>query len=161
MLKKRECVRAYLIFACGLVFISFITTVAQKLNEKDSRPIHKRFLRLLQFVKVAPILAFLILVILVFTTLHTKPSIRLSHAWFVAQFWAYTPLMFALYKVTKIKLSMAFSVLSFLIAIYTTPLFHYEHLFVGLNIMVSVIIGLVMFLSMWLTVSKVNKRLRP
>jgi fumarate reductase subunit C len=55
-------------FSVGLIFLLNYLT-----KEMD---LPNRFLRLLQFVKFAPILAFLVLLVLVFTSFHTKEAIR-------------------------------------------------------------------------------------
>ncbi|WP_462409882.1 hypothetical protein [Neobacillus sp. Marseille-QA0830] len=152
---------SYLIFACSLVLVLFIVYFTKNFSpENQSTPgLQTRLLQLLQFVKFAPVLAFIILLVLVLTYFHTKMEIRLSHAWYDSQFWAYTALLYCLYRISKHKLNLIFTVISFLIAIYNTPLFHYEKLFTGQNIIVSNLIGIVMFLSMWLAVSMLNKRM--
>ncbi|MEH7158938.1 hypothetical protein [Neobacillus drentensis] len=147
-----------LIFTCSLVFIYFNRAMTKKLlksNQKKDK-INNRFFKLLTLVKFAPILAFLILLGLVLLYFHSKAEIRLSHAWYDSQFWAYSTLLYFFYKITKNKLSLIFGVLSIFIAIYNTPLFHYERLFIGRGIIVSDIFGILMFLSMWLTISKIN-----
>ncbi|WP_088070647.1 hypothetical protein [Gottfriedia luciferensis] len=148
----------FLIFTCSLVFIYFNHFVSKNLRAENpkSHELNKRLFRLLKLVKFAPVIAFFILIVLVSITLHTKPGIRLSHAWFVSQFWAYSTLLYSIYKITKNKLSLVFVLLSIIIAIYNTPLFHYEHLFLGHSVIVSDIFGTLLFLSMWLTVSKMN-----
>ncbi|MGX9134742.1 hypothetical protein ACWV26_10220 [Rummeliibacillus sp. JY-2-4R] len=147
-----------LIFTCSLMFIYFNYFVLKNLikSNQETYKINNRHIRLLKLVKVAPIIAFLILLGLVLIYFHTKEEIRLSHAWYDSQFWAYATLLCFFYRITKNKLSLIFSVLSIFIAIYNTPLFHYEHLFVGSSIIVSDIFGILMFISMWLTISKIN-----
>ncbi|WP_026575669.1 hypothetical protein [Bacillus sp. UNC438CL73TsuS30] len=150
----------YIIFACSLVFIFFNNAVTKKLliENQNTNHLKKRFFRLLQFVKFAPVIAFFVLLVLVLTYFHSNTGIRLSHAWYDSQFWAYTALLYCFYKITKNKLNFYLAIISFLIAIYNTPLFRYEHLFIGRNIIVSDIFGLLMFLSMWITVSKITTR---
>ena len=110
--------------------------------------------------KFAPVIALFILLILVLTFFHTKTEIRLSHAWFISQFWAYSTLLYLFFKIFKNKLSLIFAALSIFIAIYNTPLFHYEQLFLDRNIIVSDIFGILMFLSMWYTTSKITAQLQ-
>ncbi|MDP4083125.1 MAG: hypothetical protein Q8934_00760 [Bacillota bacterium] len=151
-----------LIFTCSLVFIYFNNFVAKKLliEDKKTYKLNNRIFRLLKLVKFAPVIAFFILLVLVLINFHTKAGIRLSHAWYVSQFWAYSPLLYFFYRLTRNKLSLIFAVLSIFIAIYNTPLFHYEHLFIGRSVFVSDIFGILMFLSMWFTISKISTKLQ-
>jgi hypothetical protein len=145
----------FLIFACsvGLIFlINYLTKMMVKTN------LPNRFVRLLQFVKIAPILAFLVLLVLVFTAFHTKEALRLSHAWYVAQFWACTAFLYCSLAATKNKLTLIPMLISFIIAIYNTPLFHYEKLFTARYVIVSDIFGVLMFIAMWIATTKLTKR---
>lgn len=153
----------YIIFACSLVFIFFNNSVSKTLltANKHTPNLNKRFFRLLQFVKFAPIIVFLVLFVLVLTYFQSKAGIRLSHAWYDSQFWAYSALIYCFYRITKNKLSVIFMLISFFIAIYNTPLFHYENLFIGRNVIISDLFGILMFLSMWITISKIKTRLQP
>ncbi|MDP4086289.1 MAG: hypothetical protein Q8934_16975 [Bacillota bacterium] len=153
----------YLIIAFSLLFIFFNTIATRNFltaNQYISN-FYKRFFKLLQFVKFAPVIAFLVLLVLVLTYFHSKVEIRLSHAWFDSQFWAYTTFLYCFFVITKNKLSLIFMAISLFIAIYNTPLFHYENLFIGRNVMVSDLFGILMFLSMWITISKLSTRLNP
>jgi hypothetical protein len=146
----------FLIFACsvGLIFlINHQTRVMVKLNMPN------RFLKLLQFVKFAPILAFLVLLVLVFTTFQTKQGIRLSHAWYDAQFWAYTAFLYCSFAITKNKNTLIPMLVSLFIAIYNTPLFHYEKLFIGRYVIVSDIFGVLMFIAMWVATTRITNRM--
>jgi hypothetical protein len=151
-----------ILFTCSVGFIffnHFVTKHALSENQKAYK-LNNRMALLLKLVKFAPVLAFLILLGLVLFYFHTKAEIRLSHAWYDSQFWAYSTLFYFFYRITKNKLSLIFAVLSVFIAIYTTPLFHYEHLFSGRSVIVSDIFGMLMFLSMWLTISKITTKLQ-
>jgi hypothetical protein len=151
-----------LIFTCSLVFIyfnNFVTKNVLKENQKTYK-LNNRIVWLLKLVKFAPVIAFFILLVLVLIYFHTKAGIRLSHAWYDSQFWAYSTLLYFFYRLTKHKLSLIFAVLSIFIAIYNTPLFHYEHLFFGRSVIVSDILGILMFLSMWFTISKITTKLQ-
>lgn len=153
----------YIIFACSLVLISFNNSISGNLPTANSHTpsFKKRFFKLLQFVRVSPVISILVLIVLVLTNFHSKIGIRLSHAWYDSQFWAYSALIYCFYRITKCKLSLIFMAISFFIAIYNTPLFHYESLFIGCNVIVSDLFGILMFLSMWITISKVTTRLQP
>ncbi|WP_088014154.1 hypothetical protein [Gottfriedia acidiceleris] len=150
----------FLIFTCSLVFIYFNYSVAKDLSNSKTVKLNNRFIRLINIVKFAPIIAFIILLVLVLVYFHTKSGIRLSHAWFISQFWAYATFFYFFYKIFKKRLSLTFSVLSIIIAIYNTSLFHYEHLFVGRSIIVSDFFGILMFLSMWFTISRITMKLQ-
>ncbi|KMY53015.1 hypothetical protein AC623_02595 [Bacillus sp. FJAT-27231] len=152
----------YIIFACSLVFVFFNNTVISNLllANQNTQHLRTRFFRLLHFVKFTPVIAFTILLFLVLTYFHSNTEIRLSHAWYDSQFWAYTALLYCFFKLTKNKLSLIFAAMSFFIAVYNTPLFHYESLFYGRYIIVSDLFGILMFLSMWITISKVTARIR-
>jgi hypothetical protein len=145
----------FLIFACSVGLI-FLINLLTKEMVKSNLP--TRFLRLLQFVKFAPILAFLVLLVLVFTVFHTKESVRLSHAWYVAQFWACTAFLYCSVVVTKNKQILIPMLISFIIAIYNTPLFHYEKLFTARYVIVSDIFGVLMYIAMWIATTKLTKR---
>ncbi|EJQ46617.1 hypothetical protein IEI_04211 [Bacillus wiedmannii] len=116
---------------------------------------NKRYLNLLQFVKFAPLIALLVLFVLVLTTLHTKAGIRLSHAWYAAQFWAYYTFLFCSYMITKKKIFLFSMIISLLIAIYNTLLFHFENLFIGHYVVVADIFGTLMFINLWIAISKI------
>jgi hypothetical protein len=119
--------------------------------------IHKRFFRLLRFVRIAPILAFVVLLVLVFSYFHTEASIRLSHAWYTAQFWAYTAFFYCSLVLSKNKWTLIPMLLTFFIAIYMTPLFHYENLFSGRFMIVADIFGVLLFIMLWISTSKILK----
>lgn len=151
-----------LIFIYSLVlmyFNYFVTKNVHRENQKTYK-LNNRLVWLLKLVKFAPIIAFLILLVLVLIYFHTKAGIRLSHAWYDSQFWAYSTLLYIFYRLYNNKLSLIFAVLSISIAIYNTPLFHYEHLFIGPSVIVSDIFGILMFLSLWFTISKITTKLQ-
>ena len=79
----------FLIFTCSLVFSYFNYSVAKDVPNPRTVKLNNRFIRLINIVKFAPIIAFIILLVLVLFYFHTKSGIRLSHAWFISQFWAY------------------------------------------------------------------------
>lgn len=145
----------FLIFACSLLCLSFINYPTKTILKTNPTNLNKRHLKMLQFVKFAPIISFLILFILVLTFFHTKEGIRLSHAWYVAQFWAYTAFLYCSYAITKKKSCLTLMPLSLAIAIYNTPLFHYESVFIGRYILISDLFGILMFLAIWIATSKI------
>ncbi|KZD26857.1 hypothetical protein B4083_5669 [Bacillus cereus] len=46
-------------------------------------------------------------------------------------------------------------IISLLIAIYNTPLFHFENLFIGHYVVVADIFGTLMFINLWIAISKI------
>ncbi|OBY76427.1 hypothetical protein BBG47_27180 [Paenibacillus sp. KS1] len=148
----------FFMLAISVGFIFYIHYLSKQMfnNEENHTTPSKSFaVKLLQFVKFAPIIALLILFVLVLTTLHTKPCIRLSHAWFAAQFWAYYTFLYCIYMITKKKLFLLSMIISLFIAIYNTPLFRFENLFTGYNVVVADIFGTLMFINLWMAISRV------
>ncbi|EOP60272.1 hypothetical protein IKQ_06021 [Bacillus cereus VDM053] len=148
-----------IINVCFIFFIHYITKSVFKygVNHPNS---NKRYLNLLQFIKFAPLIALLVLFVLVLTTLHTKAGIRLSHAWYAAQFWAYYTFLFCSYMITKKKFFLFPMIISLLIAIYNTPLFHFENLFIGHYVVVADIFGTLMFINLWIAISKILVKMK-
>lgn len=148
----------FFMLAINVGFIFFIHYIKKQMfkYEVNHPSSNKRFfINLLQFVKFAPLIALLVLFVLVLTTLHTKAGIRLSHAWYVAQLWAYYTFLYCSYMITKKKLSLFSMIISLLIAIYNTPLFHFENLFIGHYVVVADIFGTLMFINLWIAISKI------
>ncbi|MCW9132312.1 hypothetical protein OF830_15415 [Bacillus paramycoides] len=145
-----------LVISVGLIFfVHYITKQVFKyeVNHLSSK---KRFIiNLLQFVRIAPLIAVLVICILVLTTLHTKTGIRLSHAWYAAQFWAYYTFLYCIYMITRKKPLLFFMVIALIMAIYYTPLFHFENQFIGLYVVVANICGILMFVNLWMSISEV------
>lgn len=91
-----------LAISVGLIFFVHYITKQMFKYEVNHLSSKKRFLiNLLQFVRFAPVIALLVIYILVLTTLHTKTGIRLSHAWYAAQFWAYYTFLYCIYMITR------------------------------------------------------------
>lgn len=148
----------FLMLAISLGLMFFIHYLSNQMiqNEVTHPSTKKSFIiKLLQFVKFAPFIALLVLLVLVLTTLHTKAGIRLSHAWFAAQFWAYYTFLYCIYMITKKKLFLLSMIISLFIAIYNTPLFRFENLFTGYNVVVADIFGTLMFINLWMAISRV------
>lgn len=148
----------FLMLALSLGLLFFIHYLSNhKIQYEANLPISKKrfIINLLQFVKFAPFIALLVLLVLVLTTLHTKAGIRLSHAWYAAQFWAYYTFLYCIYMITKKKLLLFSMIISLFIAIYNTPLFHFENQFTGYNVVVANIFGTLMFINLWMAISKI------
>ena len=153
----------FLMLAISLGLLFFIHYLSNQMiqNEVTHPSTKKSFIiKLLQFVRFAPFIALLVLLVLVLTTLHTKAGIRLSHAWYAAQFWAYYTFLYCIYMIIKKKLFLFSMIISLSIAIYNTPLFHFENLFTGYNVVVADIFGTLMFINLWMAISKVLVKLK-
>ncbi|MED0970497.1 MULTISPECIES: hypothetical protein [Bacillus cereus group] len=145
-----------LVISVGLIFFVHYITKQMFKYEVNHLSTKKRFIiNLLQFVRIAPLIAVLVICILVLTTLHTKTGIRLSHAWYAAQFWAYYTFLYCIYMITRKKPLLFSMVISLIMAIYYTPLFHFENQFIGLYVVVANICAILMFVNLWMSISKV------
>lgn len=147
----------FLMLALSLGLLFFIHYLSnQKIQYEVTLPSSKQkfIINLLQFVRIAPFIALLILLVLVVTTLHTKTGIRLSHAWYAAQFWAYYTFLYCIYMITKKKFFLFSMIISLCIATYNTPLLHFEDQFTGYNVVVAHIVGTLMFINLWMAISK-------
>ncbi|MFE6138304.1 hypothetical protein ABEY48_30105 [Bacillus mycoides] len=145
-----------LAISVGLIFFVHYITKQMFKYEANHLSSKKRFLiNLLQFVRFAPVIVLLVICILVLTTLHTKTGIRLSHAWYAAQFWSYYTFLYCIYMITRKKLLLFSMVISLIMAIYYTPLFHFENQFIGFYVIVADICGILMFINLWMSISKV------
>ncbi|WP_036620223.1 hypothetical protein [Paenibacillus alvei] len=150
-----------LAISLGLMFFIYYLSNQMIQNEVTHPSTKKSFIiKLLQFIKFAPFIALLVLLVLVLTTLHTKAGIRLSHAWFAAQFWAYYTFLYCLYMFTKKKILLLPMIISLVISIYNTPLFRFENLFTGYNVVVADIFGTLMFINLWMAVSRVLMQIK-
>lgn len=143
-----------LAISVGLIFFVHYITKQMFKYEVNDLISKKRFLiNLLRFVRIAPLIAVLVICILVLTTLHMKTGIRLSHAWYAAQFWAYYTFLYCVYMITRKKLLLFSMVIALIMAIYYTPLFHFENQFIGLYVVVANICGILMFVNLWMSIS--------
>ena len=148
----------YLLFFILNLFlgVTVLVIVQQTLTKEPVlSTLFNRFLKRLYFLKFAPILAFLVLLILTILYLHTKMEVRLSHAWYVAQLWTYSSFLLFSYIATKKYSYLIVTGISLIFAIYSTPLYHYEAIFHGTTVIISDIVGLLMFVNMWITSSTI------
>ena len=123
--------------------------IAKNHKELDSSDMKKANL-ILKIVRISPIIVLSIMLIVIGVYLKTKFIIRLSHAWVVMQFWIFSTLFYVtsiLIRSTK-KSAMILSVIAMLlsvwIAIYLTPLNHYENLLNNISIIIANILGFIM-----------------
>ncbi|MDQ1143927.1 hypothetical protein QE429_000754 [Bacillus sp. SORGH_AS 510] len=140
---------ALLVFIIGLGLIGMLLAVKNNLMKNVS--FHevqekKRLDRILRFVRIAPFLAVIVIGIITITYLKTKYDIRLSHAWLTVQFWMFSAIYYYFFMLTKrkSKLSMIGLVFSFAVAIYLTPIGHYETVISHMNLWIPNIFALFM-----------------
>lgn len=151
----------YIILILSVILLIFGFSIGKTIRKISiMSDVPKRIYYLLNFIKFAPIIALLTLVVIVITTLHTKAEIRLSHAWYVAQFWAYATFLYCSYMMTKKTIILAPMIVSFVLAAYMTPLFHYESLFVGYKVIVTDIVATCMFIALWWASSKAIMKIK-
>ena len=158
----------YLIVSIALIFILiilfntyFITENCEKLNQSNIKKVNL----IIKIIKIAPVIVLLIMLIVISVYLKTKFIVRLSHAWFVLQFWIFSTLFYVfsilignIKKSAKI-FSIIVMILSAWIAIYLTPLPHYESLLNDVNIIILNILGLIMLGIVYFVTIVLQKKL--
>lgn len=108
--------------------------------------------KMLKIIYFAPVIVLCIILILTFTYFKSKGYIRLSHAWLVVNFWIYSVIFYYIsIEISKIRnfiilLPAIGMILSALIAIYLTPLQHYENMFNNLNLIIPNLFGMFMII---------------
>lgn len=151
----------YIMLILSIILLNFVFSARKTIREINiMSDVPKRIYYLLNFVKFAPIIALLTLMVIVMTTLHTKTGVRLSHAWYVAQLWAYGTFFYCSYMISKKKIILVPMAVSFILAVYITPLFHYESLFAGYEVVVADIIATCMFVALWWASSKAIMKIK-
>lgn len=139
----------------------FVTKNYKKLNSNDT----KKANLILKIVKIAPIIVLSTMLIIIVAYLKTKCIIRLSHAWVVMQFWIFSTLFYVtsiLIRTTKksaMILSASLMLLSVWIAIYLTPLNHYESLLNNINIIIVDILAFIMLCIAYFVIIVLQKKL--
>ncbi|MDD7792954.1 hypothetical protein [Clostridium sp. 'White wine YQ'] len=124
-----------------------------KINLKIKNSLDK----MLKIIYFAPILVLCIILILTFTYFKSKGYIRLSHAWIVVNFWIYSVIFYYItIEIAKIRnfvilLPAIGMVSSALIAIYLTPLLHYENTFNNHNLIIPNLLGVFMLIVSYYT----------
>lgn len=141
--------------------------VFYKYYDKINLKIKKRLDAMLKFIYFAPIVVLGIIIILTFTYFKSKGYIRISHAWFVVNFWMSSVIF---YYITIIigkirKLTVIFPIVgmvtSVAIAIFLTTLPHYESVFKNTNLLIPNFFGLLMLItSYYLSYTLLKKKLK-
>lgn len=148
---------SYLILAFSLIIVFLMISsenIFYKYNDRINLKIKKRLDVMLNFIKFAPIIVLFIIFTLTLAYFKTNFEIRLSHAWLVLSFWMCAMILYYIIaeiaiirKVDILIIPVIGLILSMCIAIYLTPLFHYENIFKNINILFPDIFGLIMIVS--------------
>jgi hypothetical protein len=115
--------------------------------------IKKRMDTMLKLTKIAPVIVLFIIFMLSVTYFKTKLNIRLSHAWLVLNFWICTVIFYYIIaeiaRKRKLVLILPASgmIISMSVAIYLTPLYHYENIFQNTNLIIPNFFGLIMLIT--------------
>ena len=147
---------SYLILGFSLITILLMIyskNIFCRYYDRINLKIKKRLDAMMKFIKVAPIIVLFIILILTLIYFKTKLEIRLSHAWLVLSFWMCTMIFYYIIveiaiirKVVILIIPTIGLILSMCIAIYLTPLFHYENIFQNINIVIPDLFGLIMLI---------------
>lgn len=127
--------------------------VFYKYYDKINIKIKKRLDKMLKIIYFAPIIVLGIIIILTFTYFKSKGYIRLSHAWFVVNFWIYSIIFYYItILIAKIRkliviLPIVGLITSVVIAIFLTNLQNYESVFQNTNLIIPNFFGLIMLIT--------------
>lgn len=147
---------SYLILGVGLLITFFMMlskSIFYRYCDEINFKITKRLSKMLKLANIAPVIVLFIIYILTITYLKTKLNIRLSHAWFVMSFWICDDIFFyiiaAMARIKKLVIVIPFlgMIISTCIAIYLTPLYHYEGIFQNTNIIIPNFFGFIMLIT--------------
>lgn len=130
--------------------------------------VKKRLDKILRLIYVAPVVVLAIILVLIFIYFKSKGYIRISHAWFVVNFWIYTVLFYYItIELAKIKkIAIVVPVIGMIVsvgsAIFLTALPHYESVFHNTNLIIPNLFGVIMLIKAYYTnyklLSKENKK---
>lgn len=117
----------------------------------------KRLDKILRLIYVAPVVVLAIILVLIFTYFKSKGYIRISHAWFVVNFWIYSVLFYYItIVIAKIKkIAIALPIVGMIVsvgsAIFLTALPNYESTFHNTNLIIPNLFGLTMLIIAYYT----------
>jgi len=146
----------YLILGFSLLItllMIFSKNVFYRYYNEINLKIKKRMDTMLKLTKVAPVIVLIIIFILTLTYFKTKLNIRLSHAWLVLNFWICTMIFYYIIaeisRIRKLVIILPASgmIISMIIAIYLTPLYHYENIFQNTNLIIPNFFGSLMLIT--------------
>jgi lysylphosphatidylglycerol synthetase-like protein (DUF2156 family) len=143
----------FLAFSLVIIFLLIVSRSVFYANyDKINFNVKKRLDMLLKLIYVAPIIVLFIIFILTVTYFRTKGYIRLSHAWFVVNFWICGTIFYYItIQIAKMrKLIMILPIIGLVISVCTgiflTTLPHYERVFNNINLIIPNFLGLIMLL---------------
>lgn len=146
---------AYLFLGFSLL-TEFLLIVSRGLfyryYDKSNCNVKKSLDKMLKIIYFAPVIVLCIILILTFTYFKSKGYIRLSHAWFIVNFWIcsaifyYITIQIAKIRKLAVLLPVIGMVISTCIAIYLTPLQRYESAFCNIKLIIPNAFGLIMLI---------------
>ena len=147
---------SYLILGFSILIILlmiFSKDVFYRYYKEINLKIKKRMDTMLKLTKIAPVIFLFIIFILAITYFKTKLNIRLSHAWLVFNFWICTMIFYyIIVEIARIRklvtiLPVSGMIISMFVAIYLTPLYHYENIFQNTNLIIPNFFGSLMLIT--------------
>ena len=147
---------SYLIlgFSALIIFLMILSkNVFYRYYKEINLKIKIRMDAMLKLTKIAPVIVIFIIFILGITYFKTKLNIRLSHAWLVLNFWICTMIFYyIIVEIARIRklvtiLPVSGMIISMFVAIYLTPLYHYEKIFANTNLIIPNFFGLIMLIT--------------
>jgi fatty acid desaturase len=149
-------------FILLLIFLMiFSKNVFYKYYKQINLKIKKRMDAMLKLTKIAPVIVLLIIFILALTYFKTKLNIRISHAWLVLNFWLCTMIFYYIIaeigRIRKLVVVLPASgmIISMCVAIYLTPLYHYENIFQNTNLLIPNFFGVIMLITFYYITYKI------
>ncbi|URZ02542.1 hypothetical protein [Clostridium felsineum] len=141
----------FLLVSLALVFLLiFSKGVLGKNDGKINSDVKNKLDRMLRIVCFAPIIVFVVIVIFILVHFKSRSYVRLSHAFFVADFWMYSVIFYYI-TIMTIKMKKLFTSITIIAvgvsvfsAIYLTQLQHYEGVFRSVNLMIPNFFAVVM-----------------
>lgn len=126
--------------------------------------VKKHLDRMLRLIYIVPVVVLGIILILIFTYFKSKGYIRMSHAWFVVNFWIYSILFYyitiVIAKIKKIVIAIPIigMIISVVSAISLTTLPHYERVFHNINLIIPSLFALAMLVMAYNTNYKLLRK---
>ena len=147
---------SYIILALSLLIVLlliFSKSIFYKNYNQINLKIKKRMDAMLKLTRIVPVIVLLVISILALTYFKSKFDIRLSHAWLLLNFWICIIIFYYIIaEIAKIRkpviiLPAIGMMISLLITIYLTPLFHYESVFQNTKLIIPNLFGLAMIVA--------------
>lgn len=147
---------SYLFLGFSLVTIVLLIVsrgIFYEYYDKINFKIKKRLDKILKLIYFAPIIVLCIIIVLTFTYFKSKSFIRISHSWFVVNFWIssvvfyYIAMLIAKMRKPIVIFPILGIITSVIIAIFLTTLPHYESVFQNTNLIIPNFFGLIMLIT--------------